>query len=259
MSFTTDLELELSAAGVSHAEADLIRDRLAELERHLVALRMTPRLSLRRGHPRASQPWVADAAAQDGRAVRAHATGRDPVEAVDRVVERLRTQLTRVTDADTESAHADVHVLSRAMDALGFIVPHRPEAELKPPAERTIVHTRTYADQPLPTLGAIADMLDADLEFLLFVHARTSEDVVVHWRDDGRPGLLFPSGSVLADEDDIVVPGPSRYDAPRTLLAVRDEMDIVNHRFIYFIDAEDQRGKVLYLRHDGDYGLVQPA
>jgi len=30
------------------------------------------------------------------------------------------------------------------------------------------------------------------------------------------------------------------------------------HRFLYFIDAADERGKVLDVRHDGDYGLVEP-
>jgi hypothetical protein len=43
------------------------------------------------------------------------------------------------------------------------------------------------------------------------------------------------------------------------LQAVRDEMDLVNHRFVYWQDARDGRGKVLYLRHDGDYGLVEPV
>jgi hypothetical protein len=28
---------------------------------------------------------------------------------------------------------------------------------------------------------------------------------------------------------------------------------------LYFIDAGDRRGKVLYLRFDGDYGLVEPG
>jgi hypothetical protein len=36
-------------------------------------------------------------------------------------------------------------------------------------------------------------------------------------------------------------------------------MDLLNHRFLYFIDADDGRGRVLYLRHDGNYGLVEPA
>jgi hypothetical protein len=33
----------------------------------------------------------------------------------------------------------------------------------------------------------------------------------------------------------------------------------VHRRFLYFIDAGDARGKILYLRLDGDYGLVEPA
>jgi hypothetical protein len=32
----------------------------------------------------------------------------------------------------------------------------------------------------------VADLIDLDLEFLLFRHARTGEDVVVYRRDDGR-------------------------------------------------------------------------
>jgi hypothetical protein len=96
------------------------------------------------------------------------------------------------------------------------------------------------------------------VEFFLFRHARTEEDVVVHLRDDGRIGLLHPQGSALSDEDDIVVPEPSRYSEPLTLEKARTEMDMLNHRFLYFIDADDGRGKVLYLRHDGDYGLVEP-
>ena len=37
-------------------------------------------------------------------------------------------------------------------------------------------------------------------------------------------------------------------------------MDLVDHRFLYFGDADDEgRGKVLYLRRDGDYGLVEAA
>jgi hypothetical protein len=101
-------------------------------------------------------------------------------------------------------------------------------------------------------------MLDLDEEFHLFVHARTGEDVVVHRRDDGKIGLIHPRGSALADEGDVIVPEPSRYSEPLTLDKARAEMDIVNHRFLYFIDADDGRGKVLYLRHDGDYGLVEP-
>jgi putative sigma-54 modulation protein len=87
----------------------------------------------------------------------------------------------------------------------------------------------------------------------------THEDVVVHWRDDGRVGLLHPQGSALADEGPPVVPEASRYSEPLSLAVAREEMDLLNHRFLYFIDAADGRGRVIYLRFDGDYGLVEPV
>jgi Sigma 54 modulation/S30EA ribosomal protein C terminus len=63
----------------------------------------------------------------------------------------------------------------------------------------------------------------------------------------------------LASEhvDDFVVPEPSRYSEPISLADARSEMDVLDRRFVYFIALEDQHGKVLCLRHDGDYGLVE--
>jgi hypothetical protein len=45
---------------------------------------------------------------------------------------------------------------------------------------------------------------------------------------------------------------------PVSLERVRDELDVLDDGFIYFIDERDGRGKVLYVRRDGDYGLVEP-
>jgi hypothetical protein len=130
----------------------------------------------------------------------------------------------------------------------------------KPPEEREIVPRRTYVDVPLATFDAIDELVALEVVFVLFRHVRTDESVVVHHRDDGRLGLLFPPGSVLADEDDVVVPTPSRYDRPLALAEAREQMDLAGHRFLYFGDADDDgRGKVLYLRRDGDYGLVEAA
>jgi hypothetical protein len=173
------------------------------------------------------------------------------------VADRLRRQLRRVVDAEV-ALRNEPSEINAALEALQNDRNYRPEARLKPPEERAIVHRRSYADRPLATLSAVADLLDLDQEFYLFRHLRSGEDVVVYRRDDGRVGLIFPPGSVLADEDDIVVAEPSRYSSPLTLDVARSEMDVLNHRFLYFIDAQDGRGKVLYLRHDGDYGLVEP-
>ena len=252
-SVTTDIEVR-AADGISSHVRDIARRKIQALERRAGDRDLIGHITLRRA---SDHRFVADASVTfEGRVLAAHAGARSPEDAVDAVIGRLERQMRRVVDADV-ALRNEPRVINAALEDLRRDPPHRP-AKLKPPEERQIVHRRTYRNEPIPTLTAIADMLDDDLDFYLFVHARTNEDVVVHWRDDGRIGLLFPQDSVLADEDDVVVPEPSRYSEPLTLETARAEMDILNHRFLYFIDADDGRGRVLYLRHDGDYGLVEP-
>jgi ribosome-associated translation inhibitor RaiA len=197
----------------------------------------------------ASRPFVVDASLiLRDRLLAAHTAGKTPDEALDKAVHRLRRQILRVTKSE----------VAQRNEPLALDIVERPGAALKPPPERQIVHRHPYRAEPLSTGEAVRELLDLDLEFVLFTHGRTGENVVVYRRDDGRIGLIHPQGSALADENDIVVAEPSRYSEPLTLDKAREEMDWLNHRFLYFVDAEDGRGKVLYLRHDGDYGLVVP-
>ena len=191
-----------------------------------------------------------------GRVLAAHAVAPSAARAAEIAALRLRRQLRRLADVGVASRN-EPRAIERAMrDLVGD--PRPPPARRKPAGEREVVPRCTYAGGPEPTLSAVADLLDLDEQFHLFSHVRSDEDVVVHWRDDRRIGLLFPPGSVLADERDIVVPRASRYSRPLSLEEARAEMDVLMHRFLYFVDAGDERGRVLYLRLDGDYGLVQP-
>jgi ribosome-associated translation inhibitor RaiA len=228
-------------------ELDQARERIESLQQYTDEPLTNVRVAVRETN--ASRPFVVDASfVVKGRLLAAHTTGKTPDEALDKAVHRLRRQILRVTKSE----------VAQRNEPLDLDVVERPEAELKPPQERQIVHRHPYRAEPLSTGEAVHELLDLDLEFFLFTHARTGEDVVVYRRDDGRIGLLHPQGSALADENDIVVAEPSRYSEPLTLEKARGEMDWLNHRFLYFIDAEDGRGKVLYLRHDGDYGLIVP-
>jgi ribosome-associated translation inhibitor RaiA len=235
------------------------RERMAELARVTDAPLLRARLTLRQPDTRPARArWTADAfVLLDGRPLAAHATGRDALQATDEVVDRLRRQIRRVIDAGAAQRN-EPRVLERALAALPHEPRHRPEARRKPPELRDVIPQPTPYPLPEHTFDAVADLIDLDLEHLLFIHDRTGEDVVVHRRDDGRIGLLHPPGSPLADEDELVVPEPSRYPEPIPLDQARNEMDVLEHRFLYFIDRADGRGKVLYLRHDGDYGLVTP-
>jgi ribosome-associated translation inhibitor RaiA len=228
-------------------ELDQARERIESLQKFTDEPLTNVRVTVRETN--ASRPFVVDASLiLRDRLLAAHTAGKTPEEALDKAVHRLRRQILRVTKSE----------VAQRNEPLALDVVERPEAALKPPQERQIVHRHPYRAEPLSTGEAVRELLDLDLEFILFTHGRTGEDVVVYRRDDGRIGLIHPQGSALADENDIVVAEPSRYSEPLTLDKAREEMDWLNHRFLYFIDAEDGRGKVLYLRHDGDYGLVVP-
>jgi hypothetical protein len=204
------------------------------------------RLTVRPDSPHSPRPWQATARVMyEGRPLAAHASGRSEDEAAELATERLRRQVRRVRDSEV------------ALRNEPWREEDRPQPSPKPPEQRRIIPRRTYPPIPLSTVEAVRELLDLDVEFVLFRHARTGEDVVVHRLANGEIGLLFPQGSALADEDDIVVPEPSRYSEPLPFEEARTEMDVLNHRFLYFIDAADGRGKVIYLRHDGDYGLVE--
>ncbi|MDX6570349.1 MAG: hypothetical protein QOH15_2927 [Gaiellales bacterium] len=241
--------------GIPRGDADAVRTGILELTELQEKPVSHARVTLRRAVGRdGTRRYIADASViVDGRKIAAHATGGSANDATEAVQNRLRRQLHRVLDKARDQQRRGVAAVPLPLD-----LSYRPQEGVKPAPLRRIVRRRTYLETPLGTVEAVDDLLDVDGDFMLFVHARTHEDVVVYLRDDGRIGLLFPEGSRLADEDDIVVPKPSRYPAPIFLSAARTEMDFLDHRFLYFIDAADGRGKVIYLRHDGDYGLVEP-
>ena len=71
--------------------------------------------------------------------------------------------------------------------------------------------------------------------------------------------MIGPLGTGWSGSDeDGIVREDSRGPEPRTLETVIAEMNELNHRFLYFVDAASGRGRVIYLRYDGHYGLIEP-
>jgi hypothetical protein len=246
-----DVEVTVIAP-VPHRQVEDARRAIASLDRFVARPLIGARLTLRREGGSAANPlFAADADVLfHGRVLAAHATGPTAAQAAATAAQTLRRQVRRIVGAQVALRNERRDVPAQ---------PPSPRPGRKAPEERAVVQRRTFADRPEPTLTAIADLLqDAEL-FHLFVHARTSEDVVVHWRDDGRICLLHPPGSVLADEGDLLAVQASRYSGPLSFADARTEMDFLNHRFLYFVDAADDRGRVIYLRADGDYGVVEPT
>jgi hypothetical protein len=59
--------------------------------------------------------------------------------------------------------------------------------------------------------------------------------------------------------EDVIVVEPSPDAGPLTLAGAQARLAESGDRFLYFVDAADERPKVLYVRHDGDYGLLEPV
>jgi ribosome-associated translation inhibitor RaiA len=244
---------------LSDGRREKIRGELEKLARYTDEPIQMIRLTLRHPDGRAARSrWEADATLEmAGTRLAAHDTAADPVQAAKDVAHRLRRQMRRAADA-AAALRNEPRVIEKALAARAGELRRRPRPRHKPTELREIIPQRTAYPLAESTFDAVMDLLDLDDEFLLFRHARTGEDVVVYRRHDGRIGLLHPLGSELGNENDIVIAKPSRYPEPVSLERVRGELDVLGEGFVYFIDQRDGRGKVLYVRQDGDYGLVEP-
>jgi len=106
---------------------------------------------------------------------------------------------------------------------------------------------------------AAEDLAALDHDFFLFHDSDTGRDAVLHRRDDGRLGLIAArDASPVADGEGVLLE-PSRYTEPTDLAVARGEMDELDHRFLFFVNATTGRGNVIYLRYDGHYGLIEPS
>jgi uncharacterized protein (DUF2267 family)/ribosome-associated translation inhibitor RaiA len=238
------------------------RERVADLQRYTDLPLLGARLTLRRPETRRARVrWVADARVLlDGRLLAAHATGPTALEATDEVVERLRRQVRRVVDSDVAMRN-EPRAIAEALASLRAEAAHRPAGDLMParPGDRRLVHRITVPATAVRVAEAAADLVDRDLEFRLFLDEHSGDWLLVHRRDDDRIGVMHPPWTRLPDlVSDVFIVEPLEQPQPRTLEDAMAELEHSGERFAYFIDAADDRPKVLYLRHDGDYGLMEP-
>ena len=111
----------------------------------------------------------------------------------------------------------------------------------------------------MDAVEAAAEMEMLDHDFYLYRDADAGVDAVVYRRDDGRTGVIGPLGTGWTGPDeDGIVREDSRGPEPRRLDDVVAEMNELNHRFLYFVDEASGRARVIYLRFDGNYGLIEP-
>lgn len=252
---TAEMNIEVTTRGtVAPAMVTLAQELFAELEGIVQGPITAVRVVLREEeNPSIVQTARAEADMRlGGHLIRAKVAAPTMLQAINDLVARLRRQMRR---------HSDRMITDRRTpDALGEVsAGPRPPRSWREPGDREVIRRKSFTLEPIDAIQAAADMSALDHDFFLFEDLDTGADAVIYLRDDERLAVIVPQG---ADSSD-VPPGParesSRYSQPLELGAAVSKMDALNHRFLFFTDAATGRGAVLYLRHDGHYGLIEPA
>lgn len=192
----------------------------------------------------------------NGRLVRAQVAAPTMTEAVDALDDRLRSRLARSAQhweaRRGRRYHPDPHEW-RHGDPPSEWQPWFP----RPAEERQIVRHKSFTPPCCTVDEVAAQMNELDYDFYLFTELGSGQDSVLY-----RAG---PTGYRLAQlppRPDAVAPGQlsltiSERSAP--LLTAQEAVERLNLTglpFVFYLDGDHGRGRLLYHRYDGHYGLI---
>jgi sigma 54 modulation/S30EA-like ribosomal protein len=176
--------------------------------------------------PGVPQPFHAKAGLDvDGRLLRAQVAAPVVRAAVDLLAERLRQRLSG---------------LAHDWKVGGGRGP-RPEWYARPVERREVVRHKSYELAMVSPDLAAHNMERLDYDVHLFVEESTGREAVVYRTD--------PAGYAVQR-----LPEP-----PLTMREALDRINASGEPYLFFADAATGRGRLLYRRYDGHYGLVRPA
>ena len=193
----------------------------------------------------------------NGRIVRAHVAATTMLEAIDGLEARLRERVERTLhheaakhlrfrgDAEHEWRHAQ------------YTAP-RPDYFPRPIEERAVVRHKTFSSGVMAPDEAVADLEALDHDFYLFKNVETGEDNVIARSDVGYE-LVEPSAACSLDGAVAPISRSQVRPTEMTTDEAREVLDLTDRRYVFFLDAADRRGRVLYRRYDGHYGLIVPT
>lgn len=130
----------------------------------------------------------------------------------------------------------------------------------RPEAERQVVRHKSYEPARTTPDEAVFDMDLLDYDVHLFTDDGTGQDAVVY---RGGPTAYRLARLRPVDRPEPVTAVPlSVSDRPAMRLTLAEavaRLNLTGQPFLFFADAADGRGRLLYHRYDGHYGLVTPA
>lgn len=194
-----------------------------------------------------------------GSRIRAHVASRNVEEALDLLDERLRRRLRRLTerrqDNTTRAAQTPPGVWRH-----GDLPTMRPAYFHRDPQDREIIRRKAYAPRAVSLEEALFDLEVLDHRFFLFTDQDSGEDSIVYENDDGVVVQHLSGGAPEPDRVHALSVAVNPAQAPSMSEAdAIERLDTSDEPFLFFRDGETDRGKVLYRRYDGHYGLIEPA
>ncbi|WP_171053103.1 ribosome hibernation promotion factor [Streptomyces marianii] len=249
-----------SRGPVPEGASEYAREKMLAAIAHVSSPVLAVRAQLTQAaNPSASRPATAQAVVDvNGCPVRAHVAADTMFEAVDLLQDRLAARLAR-TRRHIGSEHRGgpaAEEASREHRGQG----RRPDRQQQPAEERRVVRHKSFSLGRQTPEDAVIDMESMGYDFWLFTDMTSGHDSVVY--RDGRSGRhrLASAGTVSPAHEAGPLLGVSSAPVPECSLdeAVR-RMRLTGLPFLFFADSATGRGRVLYHRCDGHYGLITPA
>ena len=194
----------------------------------------------------------------NGRVVHAHVAAATMHEAIDLLDARLRERIERLSQR-RRSKLRRVRGTDRSEWHHGDREATRPEYFPRPIEEREVVRTKTFAVDAMTPDEAAFDLDLLDHDFYLFVNLETGEDNVIARTHDAGYVLSEPSATCSLTDPAVPIAHSEQRPPTATTEEAVDLLELGGLRHLFFLDPDDGRGRLLYHRYDGHYGLIVPA
>lgn len=206
--------------------------------------------------PAADRPARAEAGLDvNGTPIRAHARASAMDGAVDLLEDKLRHNILQHQDR-VRTRHRWIGIATEDEWRHGDLPTQRPDYFPRPPEEREVVRRKTFALAPMTVDEAAFEMDLLGHDFYLFTDRLTGKEAVVYRNTDGRFALSGEAepGAESAPLVEVAGPAPTLTEAEAIA-----RLDTGGEPFVFHLDPETRRGRVLYRRYDGHYGLITAA